>query len=235
MRTDLTAFVGRVRVRAGNPSIADVSDAVLQEAVASALTEYGKYRGPQIVKIIYTVVDQQDYQVPEPLVRVDEVVWGDDVDVRGDIFLRAEAFSPFDFLAGLDTFKSPSLLTIVYQQLEDFRTQFQGKWELYDSPTGNQLWMRISPPPWIAQPVALIGKAAATIESVPDRDAELLIEASLWKMNEMRHEEASVITSISYSGASLTLGGTSFKELAEKHENRFLDAVGGRLTFFTKG
>jgi hypothetical protein len=229
VRTDLTAFARRVRVRAGSASVSDVNDETLQEAVTSALSEYGKYRGPQTVKVISTEVDKQDYQIPEPLVIVDEVIWGDDVDVRGDIFLRTEAFSPFDALAGLDTFKNPSLLNIVYTQMEDFRSQFEGRWELYDSPTGNQLWMRISPPPWTAQKMALIGKAAATIESVPDKDAEILIAAALWKLNEMRHEGVAGVESYSFGGGSVTFGTKNFMELAEKHEQNFRDLVGASL------
>lgn len=237
MRIDQAAFEARVRLRAGNPSVIDVVPAMLTEAVDAALREYGKYRGPQTMQMMRTVAERQDYLLDEAFARVEEIVWGDDVDVRGDIFLRSGAFSPFESLAGLDTFQSPSLLNIVYQQMEDFRVQFEGKWELYDAPTGNRMWMRISPPPWTAQNMLVIGRGLATIESVPEKDAELLMDACLWKLNEMRVESLGQVGlgSISFGGGSVNFGTQTVAESAKKYEDKFLASIGANAPQFGKG
>jgi hypothetical protein len=235
MNVAQTDFETRVRVRNGSPSVEDVPATAVTEAVNAALREYGKHRGPQKIAVMQTVVDQQEYALLPELVTVNDVIWGQDVDVRGDVFLQREVFSPFDSLAGLDTFQSPSLLNIVYQQMEDFRKQFEGKWEVFDGPTGGALWLRLSPPPSTVQHMAVIGKLASTLANVPERDAELLMDGCLWKLSEMRGAGASCIESASFGGGSLRFGTKNFVEAATKYGDRFLTAIGATAPKIIKG
>jgi hypothetical protein len=228
-------FETRVRVRAGSPPLEEVPTAAVTEAVNAALREYGRHRGPQTVEVMQTVVEQQEYTLPVHLVTVDEVIWGEDVDVRGDMFMMRDMASPFESLLGLDTFKSPSLLNMLYQQLEDFRSQFAGKWEVYDAPTGGALRLRLSPPPAIAQHLAVIGKRASTLANVPERDAELLLDGCLWKLSEMRGNGGSGIASASFGGGSLSFGTKHFLDAAQRYEERFRAASGATAPKFITG
>ena len=228
-------FEDRVRVRAGNPSTVDVPPAVITEAVTAALLEYSKYRGPKKFVILQTVENQQEYEIPAEFITVDDVVWGDDVDVRGDVFLQREVFDPFEQILGLDAFKNPSLLNIVYQQLEDFRSQFEGVWDVVDSPTGGAMAVRLSPPPSSSQTMAVFGKLASTIANVPERDTEILMSACLWKLNDIRAIGSSSIESASFGGGSLSFGTKNFVEAQKRYEDRFLAAIGAGGPSFMKG
>jgi len=235
MNVTQTDFETRVRVRAGSPPVEDVPAAAVTEAVNAALREYGKHRGPQKIVVMQTVVDQQEYALVPELVTVDDVIWGQDVDVRGDVFLQREVFSPFDSLAGLDTFQSPSLLNIIYQQMEDYRKQFEGIWEQFDSPTGGALYIRLSPPPASVQKMAVFGKLASTIANVPERDSEVLMYACLWKLNDIRAIGGSSIESASFGGGSLSFGTKNFVDAQKRYEERFLEAIGASGPSFFKG
>ncbi len=227
-------FEDRVRVRAGSPSTTDVVPAAITEAVTAGLLEYSKYRGPKKCVILQTIEEQQEYEVPAEFITVDEVVWGDDVDVRGDIFLQREVFDPFEQIIGFDAMKSPSLLNIVYQQLEDFRSQFEGIWEVVDSPTGGAMSIRLSPPPSSSQKMAVFGKLASTVANVPERDAEILMYACLWKLNDIRAIGGSSIESASFGGGSLSFGTKNFVEAQKRYEDQFRAAIGaGGPSFIT--
>jgi hypothetical protein len=231
---DVANWNTRVRVRAGNPNATDVPELLITEAVTAGLREYGKYRGPDLVVITQTAAEQQEYVAPTGFSVIHDVLWGDDVDVRGDIFLRENAVQPFEYLEGHDIFKSPSLPLLVYQQLEAYRTRFGGRFDVYDAPTGG-LMIRLSPPPWSVQKMAIMGRGFSTLQNVPDHDQEILMAACLWKLNTMRHEGSAAIQSISTGGGSITFGTQNYQTLSEKHEKAFKSAIGANLPQFMTG
>jgi len=224
------AWETQLRIRLGSPSSDDVLPETVVLSVLSALKEYGKYKGPELLWFATTTKDTASYTLPSDCLWVLGAWWNVGSTQAADPFnveqtmLRELDWGSAD--GGGALLANPSLLTRWYQQVDSLRHRFDGTWQMVPAPTGGGPQIYLEPPTendddklWV------LYRKVLGFEHILAVDEEPFMDACLWKACDMRSQGLSVVSSASLGGGSMQFGGKAFEEKAEAYRGRFLNRM----------
>jgi len=230
-------LIDKARSNLGGPSITELTDTQIGDAVDSAVNEYSKYKP----KKVYT---EFETEADVATVDITTVIEGSAVlgivdcyyDPTG-MFFDSDLYytlpeTSIVSLSGLSLFNNPSLVVQFQQKLESFKAHFGGDWDFYDDT------LRLFPPPsTTGTKVGIVANCVKTLAEISDTDEDTLL---LWveaKAGKILATKRAQISGVSMEGASINFdtGSATMIKMAESKEKDFKKELGGHSGFFVNG
>lgn len=230
MKISTAQFLQLVRRRIGNPSVKELGDEMLTDAVAYALRDYSlikPYNRQQL--ILQLLPGTENYVIdPAPEIVLDVVPSGP-MNQSGRMLGNDFRASNIDVVS----FNMPDFESY-FMQVSQYREMFeQIEWN-YDSPPN----IYITPSPaYNMQALVLVGDLH-TIDTVADRDEEALLLGSSAYAQDMwanQRDAQTVMEAPTAQGTVRLENGDRLRTMSEKNMIHFRDRIGWNRPYIGQG
>jgi len=223
-----------------------MADSIINPGIDAALIEFSYFRPNPVFGSIPLQIGVTDYPFPmagSPLVPlIDSVVdffyspFTDLAELTDNYtfeeIVLLGAFQGIGAGGGLlgagfggSVFENPSLVTIWYSKLNQFRSNF-GRHEWLVVP-GQPSLIRLSTMPTRATTAYYEGRAMWTLDTITERDRETFMKCVLWKTSEIRSMSLAVVTNYyEFGGIRIEPAFAYWEKKAQDFQKQFMDDVG---------
>lgn len=230
MKISTAQFLPLLRRRLGNPTVKELGDEMLTDAVAYALRDYSLVKPRNRQQLVLQLLPGQESYIIDP---APEIVL--DVVPSGPMNQSGRLLGNEFRAANIDvvSFNLPDFETY-YQQVSSYREMFeQIEWN-YDEPP----YIYITPSPaYNMQALVLVGDIH-TIETASDKDEETVLLGSMGYAQEMwanQRDAYSVMEAPTAQGTVHMENGDKLRTFSDKNKVKFYDRLGWNRPYIGQG
>jgi hypothetical protein len=204
---------------------------VLDEAISSALIEFGKHRTNTVHNLMPITAQTIDYPFPSDVEEITDVFYAP-TSILGNMSFEEEVLMAIqgnviniDF--GGNIFENPSLVSIWFSKMNSFRENLGlPGWRVLDDPVNGRM-IRLGDIPSNAGTAYYEGKGPWTINKIYATDQEAFQKACMWKTAEWRANRLAVAKDYyEYGGVRVEPAFEYWNKRATDYKEEFLRDVG---------